>query len=102
MGKGWTVCPELLQILAQQEQGLGHSLILFAGLLDLTLSHEVLKLLVSAQSQHFLPATGIPSPESRMNNGEKGFEFIGLRSRKGHHEFLSDIVWAAAGEGAES
>ena len=101
-GKGRTVLPELLQTLGQRKQGLDHALVFFAGFLDLALSHEVLELLISAQPQNFLTAAGgIPSPESRVNDAEKGFEFIGFRVRKGHHQLLSDIVRDAAGEGAE-
>jgi hypothetical protein len=100
--KGRTPVPELLQTLAQKEQGIGDALVSFAGFLNLALSHEVLELLVSAQPQHFLAATGgIPSPESRMNDAEKGFEFIGFRARKSRHLLLSDIVGATTGEGAE-
>lgn len=36
-----------------------------------------------------------------MNDAKKGFEFVGFRVRKGCHQFLSDIVGAAAVEGAE-
>jgi len=101
-GKGRTVLPELLQTLAQNEQGIGDALVFFAGFLDLAVSHEVLEFIVSAQPQHFLAAAGgIPSPESRMNDAEKGFELIGFRARKGRHQLLSDIVGAATGEGAE-
>ena len=100
--KGRTVLPEFLQTLGQRKQGLGHALIFFAGFLDLTRSHEILELLVSAQPQYFLTAGGdIPSPESRVNDAEQGFKFIGFRVRKGRHQLLSDIVRAAAGEGAE-
>jgi hypothetical protein len=101
-GKGRTVLPELLQTLAQKEQGIGDALVFFAGFLDLAVSHEVLEFIVSAQPQHFLAAAGgIPSPESRMNDAEKGFELIGFRARKGRHQLLSDVVGAATGEGAE-
>ena len=66
-GKGRTVFPEVLQTLAQKKQGLGHALVFFAGFLDLALSYEVLELLVSAQPQHFLTATGgFPSPKSSI------------------------------------
>ena len=71
--------PELLQTLAQNEQGIGDALVFFAGFLDLAVSHEVLEFIVSAQPQHFLAAAGgIPSPESRMNDAEKGFKLIGF------------------------
>jgi hypothetical protein len=78
-GKGRTVLPELLQTLAQNEQGIGDALVFFAGFLDLAVSHEVLEFIVSAQPQHFLAAAGgIPSPESRVNDAEKGFELRGF------------------------
>ena len=101
-GKGGTVLPIIFQSLAQKEQGLGHALVFFAGLLDLARSHEVLELLVSAQPQHFFAAAGgIPSPESRMNDAKKSFELVGFRARKGRHQLLSDIVRDATVEGAE-
>ena len=81
------------QTLARKEHGIGDALVFFTGFLDLALSHEALEFIVSAQPQHFLPAAGgIPSPESRMNDAEKGFELIGFRARKGRHQLLSDIV----------
>jgi hypothetical protein len=101
-GKGRTVFPEILQTLAQQKQGLGHAPVFLARFLDLALSDEVLELLVSAQPQHFLTATsGFPSPKSRINDAEKGLEFVRFRVRQSCHELLSNIVRTSTGEGAE-
>jgi hypothetical protein len=70
---------------------------LLAGFLHLALLHKILKFLVGAQSEHFLPTAGsIASPKSSVDDYEKRFEFVQFRVGKHCDQLLGDIVGAAA------
>ena len=75
---------------------------MLAGFFHLALLHKILKFLVGAQSEHFLPAAGsIASPKTSVNDNKKRFEFVQFRVGKHRDQFFSDVIWAAARKGAE-
>jgi hypothetical protein len=62
---GWTDFPQSLQILGQEKKIFAHAFVLLGSFLYLSVFHEILKLVVSAQTQHFLAAAArIPSPHA--------------------------------------
>ena len=78
---GWSVFPQGLQIFGQEKKTFAHAFVLLASFLYLSVLHEILKFVVSAQTQHFLAAAGrIPSPQRRLNDQEERLEFIGFRA----------------------
>ena len=78
---GWTVFSQGLQILGQEKKTFAHAFVLLSSFLYLSVLHEILKFVVSAQTQHFLAAAGrIPSPQRRLNDEEERLEFIGFRA----------------------
>ena len=69
---GWTDFPQSLQILGQEKKILAHAFVLFSSFLYLSVFHEILKFVVSAQAQHFLAAADrIPSPQRCLNDEEE-------------------------------
>ena len=77
----WTVFPQGLQIFGQEKKTFAHASVLLASFLYLSVLHEILKFVVSAQTQHFLAAAGrIPGPQRRLNDEEERLEFIGFRA----------------------
>ena len=59
---GWSVFPQGLQIFGQEKKTFAHAFVLLASFLYLSVLHEILKFVVSAQTQHFLAAADrIPS-----------------------------------------
>ena len=79
------------------------ALILLAGLFNHTARHERLKLLVSAQAQHFLsPAGGVAGTQVAMNQVKEFLELVRIFPGENRDEFLGDKVRQAAGEGVFS
>jgi hypothetical protein len=77
----WTAFPLGLQLFGQEKKTFAHAFVLLASSLYLSVLHEILKFVVSAQTQHFLAAAGrIPSPQRRLNDEEEHLEFIGFRA----------------------
>ena len=85
---------ELGRCLKKRHERLRDAAVFLAGLLDDASLHKVLELLVSAQSQHFFPATGeIPGTEVGMDDVEKRFELQRALLGKHRCKLLSDSIW---------
>ena len=75
----------------------GSSLVFLTKLFNKAASHKVLKLFVSTQAKHFLPAThGIPQLEICKNPLEQVVETEYFLFRKNTAELVGDMVWKAA------
>jgi mannose/cellobiose epimerase-like protein (N-acyl-D-glucosamine 2-epimerase family) len=60
---GWSVFPQGLQIFDQEKKTFAHAFVLLASFLYLSVLHEILKFVVSAQTQHASPTNRWPTPE---------------------------------------
>jgi|GEM_PF-3077567 len=68
--------------------------VFFAILLDKTSGNEILKLLVSAEAEHFFPATnGISSFQILINDHKKGVKPEGLFVREYGDQLISNMIW---------
>ena len=73
--------PQGFQIFGQEKKTFAHAFVLLASFLYLSVLDEILKFVVSAQTQDFLAAADrIPSPQPRLNDEEERLEFIGSRA----------------------
>lgn len=76
------------------------TLVFFAVLLDETAGHEVLKLLISAETKHFFATThSIPLLETCVDIFEKIIKSKELLvSSQYINEFIGNVVWKSAGK----
>jgi hypothetical protein len=68
--------------------------VFFTILFDKTSGHEILKLLVCTETEHFFPAAdGISSFQVLINDLKKGVKPEGLFVRKYGDQLISNMIW---------